>query len=291
MRRACQGGCLRDRTLDRPGGKGSLFPRVVFDFLRKKLKESLPKARKVVPGSREDYEERRQWAENLRAQGRRDAAWNLLTELEKDLRAAGSFPLAVAVRHRLDEWRDAPVAEVGGEPAAPGAPVPVGSPPEALGGGVTPTGLYRAVRAAATLEELPAEEVTALVEASGLTRFPAGTVVLEEGSEGDALYVVTRGELEVRTKGAAGEPVRLGTLEVGDFFGEIALLTGRPRAATVAARSDAECLRITRDTWRVLAARHPLLVRRLQREIEVRARLAAEAVVDDLRRRRGEPPA
>ena len=265
---------------------GSLYPRVVFDFLKKKLQESLPRARKVAPGSFEDYEERRRWADSLEAQGRRDAARNLLVELEKDLRAARNYPLAVAVQHRLDEWDPSPA------PASPPAPEPAVPEPEVreeLAAGATATGVHRAVRAAASLEELSPEEVAVLARSSGLTLWPAGTVVVEEGSQGEALYVVTRGKLEVRTKGAAGESVGLGTLEVGDFFGEIAVLTGRPRAATVTAQTDVECLQITRETWVDLSSRHPLLVRRLQKEIEVRARLAAEAVVEDLRRRRGEP--
>lgn len=246
---------------------------MVFDFLRKKLRGSLPRGRKVVPGSGEDYEERRRWAESLQAQGRPEAAGKLLVELERDLRSAGNLSLAVAVRHRM--------GELDGPPAPP--------PAEAPEGGMTATGIHRVMRAAAVLEELPPEEVAALARSSGLTRFPAGTVIVEEGTEGDALYVVTRGELDVRTKGAGGDPVSLGTLAVGDFFGEVSLLTGRPRAATVVARSEAECLRIGRETWKELSSRHPLLVRRLQREIEVRASLAAEAVVEDLRRRRGEP--
>jgi hypothetical protein len=282
---------------------------VVFDFLKKKLQESLPRGRKVVPGSREDYEERRRWAESLRAQGRKGAAMNLLTELEKDLRGAGNFPLAVAVRHRMAEWREEPLQP--GEPLEPLEPVspreravlppepgaaagrPAISPevpgPASEPSGVTATGMYRAVRAASTLEELSADEVAELVRSSGLTRFAAGETIVEEGTEGNALFVVTRGELEVRTRGAAGEPVRLGTLEVGDFFGEVALLTGRPRAATVAARTDAECLRVSRETWNEISERHPLLIERLRREIEVRAGLAAQAVVDDLRRRREDP--
>lgn len=266
---------------------------MVFDFLKKKLQESLPKSRKVVPGSREDYEERRRWAEGLRAQGRKGAAMNLLTELEKDLRGAGNFPLAVAVRHRIAEWREEPVGapdSVVAPPKEVPAPAPVSErPPDPEPPSVTATGMYRAVRAATTLEELPAEEVAALVRLSGLSRWKAGETVIEEGTEGDALFLVTRGELEVRTRGAVGEPVRLGPLEVGDFFGEISTVTGRPRAATVTARTDAECLRISRETLAELSERHPMLMLRLRREIEVRAGLAAQAVVDDLRRRREDP--
>ena len=75
------------------------------------------------------------------------------------------------------------------------------------------------------------------IESTGLTAYKAGSVVVEEGAPGDSLYVITRGALEVTTKSPDGHPVRVGTLVVGDFFGEVSLLTGKPRAATVRAES------------------------------------------------------
>lgn len=280
---------------------------MVFEFLKKKLQEAVPKpAERVVPGSEADYEERRKWAENLRAQGRTQDAVSLLEELAGDLAGAGNFPLAVAVRHLIHQWRSGPPAESaqaegkkmadrraksevalkGPAPSGGAAAAPAPPPPEPPAPGVSQSAFLRVTKAAAFLGDLKAEEITALIEATGLTCYPAGAVVVEEGTVGDVLYVITRGTLAVTTKSPDGHPVRVGTLLVGDFFGEVSLLTGKPRAATVTAESDAECLQIGLDRWNVLAERSPNLKTTLEQAIAIRASLSAEAVVDDLRKRR-----
>jgi MFS family permease len=73
----------------------------------------------------------------------------------------------------------------------------------------------------------------------------AGTVVVCEGDEPDDLFVVRRGAYDVMsTTAASGEPVVLAQLGPDDWFGEIGLVEGRPRNATVVATSDGELWRI-----------------------------------------------
>ena len=62
---------------------------------------------------------------------------------------------------------------------------------------------------------------------------PAGTAVFSEGDAGDGYYIVRQGEAEVASGGAV-----LRRLSRGDGFGELALLFGRPRSATVTAVTD-----------------------------------------------------
>ena len=71
-------------------------------------------------------------------------------------------------------------------------------------------------------------EITRLLK---VERFPAGAVVVREGQAGDSMYFVAEGEVEVRAKTAQ---IRLGP---GKFFGEMALITGAPRNATIVAVS------------------------------------------------------
>lgn len=287
---------------------------VVFDFLKKKLQEAVPKApARPVPGSDADYEERRRWAEGLHEKGRTADAIALLEALAGDLAGAGNFPLAVAVRHQIHQWRGAPPSSTESSaredgqrmaarraesavmaairlpenlppPAAPRVPAANGRPP-----GVTESAVIRVTKASAFLGDLSAEEIAELIRASGLSTYKAGTTVVEEGTVGDSLYVITRGALAVTTKGPEGNPVRVGTLVVGDFFGEVSLLTGKPRAASVVAETDAECLQIGAAKWNEMASRAPHLKTLLEQAIAIRASLSAEAVVDDLRKRRGSP--
>jgi MFS family permease len=77
--------------------------------------------------------------------------------------------------------------------------------------------------------------------ASGATlgEAAAGSVVVREGAVADTFYVVADGRLAVTsTGGSGGMPVALGELGPGDCFGEIGLVNGRPRTATVTARTD-----------------------------------------------------
>jgi hypothetical protein len=68
-------------------------------------------------------------------------------------------------------------------------------------------------------------------------RHPAGSVVFREGEHGDCAYFIRRGEVEV-IDGHDGRP--LARLGVGDHFGEMALLSDRPRNATVVAVTPVE---------------------------------------------------
>lgn len=262
---------------------------VVFEFLKKKLQDSVAKpAPRIVPGSQADYEERRKWAQNLRDQGRTADAITLLEELAGDLAGAGNFPLAVAVRHQIHQWR--PDLEAGPTPADEGKemarkraeisgsfkPVPPENP------------LSRMAEASPFLGELSGEEIGGLLESTGLEKYAAGQVVVEEGTEGGSLFIVSGGTLAVTTRGAQGTSVPVGHLSVGDFFGEVSLLTGMPRAATVTALSDSECLEIRAEKWPELSSQHPRLRQLLEEAMAVRASLSAEAVIEDLRKRRGE---
>ena len=71
-------------------------------------------------------------------------------------------------------------------------------------------------------------------------RVPAGETILEQGAGGAGFFVVDEGEAEVTVD---GEPRR--TIGPGDYFGEIALLTGSERTATVTASTDMVCYGMT----------------------------------------------
>jgi CRP/FNR family cyclic AMP-dependent transcriptional regulator len=93
--------------------------------------------------------------------------------------------------------------------------------------------------------------LAALARAATIRRFTPGDLLVKEGDEAVAFFVVCEGQLEaVKELGKKGERV-VGTLNPGDFFGEMALLDGFPRGASVRAATDCECLVLTR--WDFLA--------------------------------------
>jgi CRP-like cAMP-binding protein len=78
-------------------------------------------------------------------------------------------------------------------------------------------------------------------------RFAAGDIVTEEGAGGAGFFVVESGEAGVSVEGAPR-----GTIGAGDYFGEIALLTGSDRTATITATTDMVCYGMTPWDFRPL---------------------------------------
>jgi voltage-gated potassium channel len=85
--------------------------------------------------------------------------------------------------------------------------------------------------------------------------YPAGAVIVRQGEPGDCMFFIASGEVEIELSPA---PVRLAA---GDFFGEIALLTGTPRTATVLAAEPCTLLRLDIVEFRELMGRQPDLAR------------------------------
>ncbi len=87
------------------------------------------------------------------------------------------------------------------------------------------------------------EQVEGLLKGSDIQKFGRGEVIIEEGTEGDSMFILTRGSALVSVD-KEGTPIRVGALRVGDCFGEMSLLTGAKRTATVRAEKDCEVLEV-----------------------------------------------
>jgi CRP-like cAMP-binding protein len=97
----------------------------------------------------------------------------------------------------------------------------------------------------------------AMIEVFEVTTVPQGTVVIEEGTGGAEAYIVARGELEVRRSVEDGEPLVLARLTAGALFGEMALLSRAPRAASVVACRPSILLKGRKDALDAVAEHEP----------------------------------
>ena len=85
--------------------------------------------------------------------------------------------------------------------------------------------------------------------------YPKGVRVFHEGDSSDACYIVRLGDLRVTREHSDGRAIALATLGPGDIFGELAMLDGGSRSASVETLSDAELLALpASDVRRVMAA-------------------------------------
>jgi small-conductance mechanosensitive channel/CRP-like cAMP-binding protein len=117
--------------------------------------------------------------------------------------------------------------------------------------------------------------------------FAKGENLTKQGTEAHWLYIIVQGEVSVRVEkdGAEAEVARLG---VGDFFGEMSLMTGEKRAATVVALSEVDCLRLDKEAFQELVQARPALAEDVAEIIAARkaALLASSQGLDDEARRR-----
>lgn len=90
-------------------------------------------------------------------------------------------------------------------------------------------------------------------------RFRRNEVVFHQGDPGDALHVVTSGAVKVVLPSAEGEEAIIATLRPGDFFGELSLLDGAPRSATVVALEPSETMALPRTVFHELLDGDPAL--------------------------------
>lgn len=102
--------------------------------------------------------------------------------------------------------------------------------------------------------ELDPAELDSLREAMHERTFSAGERVTTEGAATDGFFIVESGQAEVTVEGQPGSP-----LNPGDFFGEIALLMGSQRTATVTGATDLRCYVLTPLDFRTLVEGNPAI--------------------------------
>jgi CRP-like cAMP-binding protein len=85
-----------------------------------------------------------------------------------------------------------------------------------------------------------------------------GEVVLRQGDPGDSLYVVRSGSVAVQV-GTDGARKEVATLTTGQFFGEMSLMTGESRSATVVAKTDCECYIVDKESFQEVLEERPEL--------------------------------
>lgn len=130
----------------------------------------------------------------------------------------------------------------------------------------------------------------ALVEVLASTEvrsYGAGDIIVTEGEAGSSLFLIVSGMVKVFTKTEDGANLQLAELGLGDFFGEVSLLTGRPRTATITAHTDVTAIELERTSFDAIVKNHPEARKTLEDFYKRRAEQTVEAVIHRLRKNRG----
>jgi CRP/FNR family cyclic AMP-dependent transcriptional regulator len=134
--------------------------------------------------------------------------------------------------------------------------------------------------------ELSEDELNGIADVAIPRSYPKGVRVFHEGDTSDACYIVRNGDLRVTREHPDGRAIALATLGPGDIFGELAMLDGEARSASVEALSECELLALPAGDVRRLLASTPdttvklvvALVRRLREANERISRQSFQTV-------------
>jgi small-conductance mechanosensitive channel len=133
----------------------------------------------------------------------------------------------------------------------------------------------RMVTAVPVFSALPLDAQRALAEVTTERLFADGEAIVREGDAGDSMYFVRRGRVVVAV---GAERRRVAVTEEGGYFGEMSLLTGDPRTATVMAEGDCVLLELDADDFRSYVQSHPAVLDQL-----ASAALLRRKALDDTR--------
>ena len=161
--------------------------------------------------------------------------------------SAGQFAdeLMGLVDSVFQEFKAAPPAG----PAASGAAAAASAGDEPHGGNqIVVSPLFR---------DFSVDEMVAVIQGLKLLSYERGAVILREGQGGGSLYMLTSGRVRAFKKGTDGKQNPLGDLKEGAFFGEMSILTGQPRMASVVALARCELLELDRPTLDEITKAHP----------------------------------
>lgn len=131
------------------------------------------------------------------------------------------------------------------------------------------------LRNLATFARWPDEALRELASVLLLQHVPAGTTIFTQGARGDAMYIVDSGKVELRANGET-----LARLTDGNEFGEMALLTGRPRASDAVATADTNLWVLYRGEFERVQARYPAAQAAMAETVAQRLAAADEAFLN-----------
>ena len=127
---------------------------------------------------------------------------------------------------------------------------------------------------------LSADETGVLAQAAVSHVFAPGETVIRAGEPGSSMFVVHNGRVRVQIN-ENGRPRTVATLNEGDFFGEMGMMTGDPRSATVIALSDVECYRVDKEAFHDIMQSRPEIAEDIS-EVLARRRVELDAAREDL---------
>lgn len=126
--------------------------------------------------------------------------------------------------------------------------------------------------------EIPESDLARLVASAVKKTYPKNSVVINEGDEAGSLFIILSGKVQAFLSNESGRTVTLSTQESGSFFGELSLLDGEPRSASVVTLEPTVCILIPRRAFQAWVQEHPDAALNIIRSLTRRIRTLTESV-------------
>lgn len=119
-----------------------------------------------------------------------------------------------------------------------------------------------------------------LEKSSVVRKYPKNTVLVSEGDESSHLYIIRKGTVSAYLNDEDGRQVNLNYMHEGEYFGELSLLDGKPRSASVISITECEVILVSRASVHELLHKHPDFSLQLLTELTRRVRELTDSVKD-----------
>ena len=130
-------------------------------------------------------------------------------------------------------------------------------------------------------EPMTSEEVDLIAESGKIRNWSCGQEILKQGDEGQSMFVMLGGLVKVYISTKNEQETYVGKILPGEVFGEMSLLAGEPRTATVKAVTTVTTLEITQDIVEKLLSNRPVLGEKLSEIVALRQQKSADAVAQN----------
>jgi len=140
----------------------------------------------------------------------------------------------------------------------------------------------KTLRRVELFSQMTPDELHKLAERLKYAPFAKGNLIARQGTAAQHwLYIIINGETEVYLEAPNGEKRVLNVLSKGDFFGEMSLMTGAPRVASVIAKTDVECYRLDKDAFEEVVQNRPAIAEEIT-QILVARRAQLDSALQNL---------
>ena len=138
--------------------------------------------------------------------------------------------------------------------------------------------IVAALRPLTVFAPLSDVQIEQLARGAALQQYAAGEMLVRQGEVGDSLFVIKAGTVRVDVKSEGGQVTTVATLGPDEFFGEMSLLTGEPRSASVIAQTETEVIVVDKADFATVLTADTGILEAISLSLEARMRNRAEQV-------------